>query len=394
MILFIALVPLWLFGVIFPPTLDPTNRELLQFATLSWLPIVGTFLGWGRFLVGPLFRERSVILWVTGASLLALAANALLSEDPLHSLGYVLTVALGLVCCAGIWEIVGTRVVTCLSIYSILGTLMGIYTYFIGERVQGRLSIGDAHPNYLGLVSFGFLVSALAIPNRLLAGSLIAINLFIIVDTQSRTVLGAGLLALLVFAALKAKQISKRRAAFALVGLALVLGLLVLIYSDVVAYWISSLFFLNDKYRGLGTGFTGRVEAWQEALDMFFNNPAFGVGFRMHERYMNTLSSAHNGYLSLLAEVGRIGVVPLISHTSGRLALAPTSPDRGSRFDDRIELCGRLRVSRRIRASFSKHGEPHFTFGLAISYGSRSTPGQVAKWISSHSRIGNLSSTS
>jgi O-antigen ligase len=99
--------------------------------------------------------------------------------------------------------------------------------------------------------------------------------------------------------------------AFALAFVALVSIVLLLAYYDAVESWVSSLFFLNDRYRGLGTGFTGRVDAWQEALDLFQQNPAFGVGFRMHERYMTTLSSAHNGYLSLLAEVGVVGTIPV-----------------------------------------------------------------------------------
>jgi O-antigen ligase len=72
---------------------------------------------------------------------------------------------------------------------------------------------------------------------------------------------------------------------------------------------------LNDRYRGLGTGFTGRVGAWEEALDLFRENPVFGVGFRMHERYMTAASSAHNGYLSLLAETGAVGALLFLVFT-------------------------------------------------------------------------------
>ncbi len=313
--LFVILLPIWLFIIIFPPTVQSDNLALIQFGVFIWLPLAGILAGRTRFLFGPIFRERLSVLTCSGASLLAITASALLSEDPFHSLGFVVTVAVGLMCCAGIWGIVRKRMRLWLSIYAVLGAALAAYAMGAGGRIQGRLTIGDAHPNYLGLISFGVLMCSLAIPSRILAGALIGANLLVIVETQSRSALASALLGLMVFAALKANQVNKRQVALALAGMGLLCAVLLMTYYDNVESWVSSLFFLNDKYRGLGTGFTGRVDAWQEALALFFQNPAFGVGFRMHERYMTTLSSAHNGYLSLLAEVGVAGVIPLVSLT-------------------------------------------------------------------------------
>ncbi|HEY4363757.1 MAG TPA: O-antigen ligase family protein [Bryobacteraceae bacterium] len=310
--LFLIAVPLWLFGVIFPPTVESESLVLVQFAAFAWFPIAAVFSSRGRFLFGPAFREQPWTVALAGASIVAITASAALSEDPTLSLGFVATVAIGLVCCAGVWEMGREKIATSLWVYSVLGTALIGYVYWVGARVQGRLTIGDAHPNYLGLISFGFLMCAPALPKRGIAAILIAANLYIIVETQSRSALAASILGLFVFASLKAKQMKKGRAAFTLACVALLSTVLLLVYYDTIETWVSSLFFLNDRYRGLGTGFTGRIDAWQEALDLFQQNPLFGVGFRMHERYMTTLSSAHNGYLSLLAEVGIFGTIPLI----------------------------------------------------------------------------------
>src|SRR5262249_17815184 len=148
-----------------------------------------------------------------------------------------------------------------------------------------------------------------------LSGLLIAFNCFIIIETQSRSSLAAALLGLLIYASLKMNQMSKRKAALILGVVILAFTVCFFFYYDATQSWISSLFFLNDRYRGVGTGFTNRVSAWQEALDLFRENPVFGVGFRLHEQYMTTLSSAHNGYLSLLAEVGIVGAVPVFTLT-------------------------------------------------------------------------------
>jgi O-antigen ligase len=41
--------------------------------------------------------------------------------------------------------------------------------------------------------------------------------------------------------------------------------------------------------------------------ELFLRNPVLGVGFRAHEQVLNVGSSAHNGYLATLAEVGIVG---------------------------------------------------------------------------------------
>jgi O-antigen ligase len=145
---------------------------------------------------------------------------------------------------------------------------------------------------------------------------MVGINIAAIVATESRGFLVAACLGVLVFFTLKITRAHKGRAAFTLTAVSLLIALMLIVYRDVIEVSVSSLLFLNDKYRGLGTGFTGRLDAWQEAFDLFLSNPWFGVGFRMHEQYMTTLSSAHNGYLSLLAEVGLFGSLSLLFLTS------------------------------------------------------------------------------
>jgi O-antigen ligase len=314
---FIYLVPVWLFAMMFPPTLDPQYMDALQIVALIWLPIVGLIVAQGEFLFGPIFSERLSVLFLTTASLVAITASALMSSDPPRSLAYVAAAAVGLISCAGLWRLIGSRIMECISLYAIVGTAFVAYNLVYGPRIQGRLSISlTAHPNYLGLIAFGLLMCSLMVRSRLLAACMMGINIAAIVATESRGSLVAACLGVLVFFTLKITRVHKGRAAFTLTALSLVTALVLIVYRDVIEVSVSSLLFLNDKYRGLGTGFTGRLDAWQEAFDLFLSNPWFGVGFRMHEQYMTTLSSAHNGYLSLLAEVGLFGSLSLLFLTS------------------------------------------------------------------------------
>jgi exopolysaccharide production protein ExoQ len=64
---------------------------------------------------------------------------------------------------------------------------------------------------------------------------------------------------------------------------------------------------LNDPYRGISTGASGRTDLWAAALALWEAQPLLGVGFRGHESLMPDGSPAHNAYLSMLAETGVLG---------------------------------------------------------------------------------------
>jgi O-antigen ligase len=64
------------------------------------------------------------------------------------------------------------------------------------------------------------------------------------------------------------------------------------------------LLMLNDPYRGLGTGATGRDINLQFGLELFVEHPLAGVGFGRSGASELGGMSIHNGYLALLAELG------------------------------------------------------------------------------------------
>jgi O-antigen ligase len=62
---------------------------------------------------------------------------------------------------------------------------------------------------------------------------------------------------------------------------------------------IAGILALDDSTRGLASGFSGRDERWQLALDTIADNP-FGIGFK---RSIGD-ESGHNGYLKIILEFG------------------------------------------------------------------------------------------
>ena len=78
---------------------------------------------------------------------------------------------------------------------------------------------------------------------------------------------------------------------------------------DSASDFFVNLFKLDDPYRGLSSGSSGRDELWRAAMALWWNHPWFGVGFRMHEAYLPANFSAHNAYLAMLADTGVFGLL-------------------------------------------------------------------------------------
>ncbi len=54
---------------------------------------------------------------------------------------------------------------------------------------------------------------------------------------------------------------------------------------------------------------TGRVDIWEQGIDLFLENPFIGVGTGMYQYTIKLQRSAHNAYLELLVELGIAGFV-------------------------------------------------------------------------------------
>jgi O-antigen ligase len=71
---------------------------------------------------------------------------------------------------------------------------------------------------------------------------------------------------------------------------------------------------LHDKARGIGSGFTGRIEFWKQALDSFWERPIIGYGFRATTHGGGgDYGAIHSGYIKILVETGLVGGILVIS---------------------------------------------------------------------------------
>ncbi len=306
--IYAVLTAVWLIGLIVPAITSDESRYLFQFVALAWLGLAGILLGREHFVYWPaLRRDTTVRIWA-GLSLAAVSLSAICSTDRQLSLSYLFVTLVGLSICGGLWYCARGSVEFAISLYAILASAIVSLAYFTAFTPDTRLSLfGLDHPNHLALVSFGILAASLSLRNRFLAAALILLNLTVIVATQARGALLAATITITLYLVLVSLNRKNRRGFLALALSVPCFLAFALAYQSQIAEAVAALLFLHDSARGVGTGFTGRVVGWHEAYQLFVENPILGVGFRAHDQYMTYLTSAHNGYLSLLAETGILG---------------------------------------------------------------------------------------
>ncbi len=199
------------------------------------------------------------------------------------------------------------RVAAC---YSVPTALFLLYIDWRGEYLWGRLVAGNLESNAWGLMGLSVAVTAFGHRSRLAAGFCIAAGCATIYAASSRSSMVGLALAVAIIVVRSVVMLRDRRLAAALaVGAgALVLAVLFIpAAKDVTLSFLDDLFKLDDPLRGLGKGATGRDQLWEAALDLWWQHPFFGVGFRMHEAFLPLNYSAHNAYLAMLADTGIFG---------------------------------------------------------------------------------------
>lgn len=198
-----------------------------------------------------------------------------------------------------------------LPIALIIVSATAIHFYINPHILFGRFSFFGLHPNLGGEVLFGCMVFLAFSQSRLLRLSVGAIILFLLVLLQSRSGLGAALIVYVGGELLRFLNVTEKRFFYRRIIIAIALSGTVTLISVVMfpKFWIlaadavSEILLLKNPERGLGTGFTGRLETWNDAFASFSNHPFFGTGMDRIPRGAEELA-VHNGFLAALAEFG------------------------------------------------------------------------------------------
>ena len=305
-------LPLWLLSTSFSPAVPADLQAFTQGGCLIAFICVGLRYGGWRFLIGPCFRESVILATLSLLYFLAASASALNSVDPGWSFAMTIALSLGYYACGGVWEICGPYMSLCLRRFAVFGTTINLLIYALTSQAGERFG-GILHPNNWGLICFGQALCSLLIRRVWLRWTVLAANLFIIMQAQSRAALLALAIALsLYYVRYLQTALRRGRVRSLLSVITLSVALAAVIYQlDEFSTFGKVLLALNDSDRGVNSGFSGRTDLWAKGIDLIAQNPLLGIGTRMQDRYYQDattgVKSVHNGYLGLLIENGVLG---------------------------------------------------------------------------------------
>ena len=201
-----------------------------------------------------------------------------------------------------------------LVVSSILVNLLLPIILIKAPVVWGRVEPPE-NANYVAMMALVAFLGALGVRSIIWAAALAAVPLYSMVVLQSRDSLLAAAIALM-FAVMSWTWTNRSQKFFrylllAFFGSGVLCGALSFAGVPVIesiGQLFESLFMLNDKYRGISSGGSGRNEIWAAAINLWQAQPVFGVGFKGHTLLMPDQLPAHNAYIAMLADMGVAGL--------------------------------------------------------------------------------------
>ena len=300
---------LWLVGATALPVSFGFKNPAVRTMALVWPVPLLLLMGRRRSFLAPAFAQRpwrfvGVALVFASASL-----SVTISPDPKLSMEMVLVTLAAMLICAGFWAIVGGDDLSPIRTYAWVSVAVFLIALArIPAYVDGRLTFGGMDANSVGLILQSVTIASLALKRVPVRVAGILASMYVMSLTDSRSALIGTTLALLMYFALRRGTLL----IWSMTAILLVSAALVAIGSQSVTPvtdYVSELLQLNNSYRGVSTGFTGRKQLWEETIEIWQEHPLIGSGYRAIQDLLPQRLSSHDGYLEILGETGIFGAL-------------------------------------------------------------------------------------
>lgn len=189
-----------------------------------------------------------------------------------------------------------------------LYTLLGLAGYPYLAAFSMNFDIRNdfvVSPNYIGLIVLSVALSATFVKNDVFR-FLVYLSSFYIADLVSSRATIVCLLAVSLFDLVylnKYLSFLSKKAFVRFLYIFFAASLLVSVYSDLLI----DLLMIDDQYRGIDSGLSGRAFRWDTAISEIFEHPFIGVGYGHSTDYLGF--TIDNAYLTALLELGWFGGV-------------------------------------------------------------------------------------
>lgn len=234
-----------------------------------------------------------------------------LSPVPIFSIGYFgITIA-------GIYlaQVINTHLsdhalTVSLKTYALLMAVLLFSLLYIEVSSHGELRLGREtdilNPNSIAMLAMSVAVAGLVFDRALLLVLCQAVGLVTIYLTGSRAAALGALIAIAVGLFHRLKSADKAVQFFTIFIMILAVPAFIFYNFEALYDFANSFFLWDDPHRGVRSGMSGRLYTWAMMVDLIRDNWFLGVGFRAHGEFIKA-SSAHNGYLATMAEIGIFG---------------------------------------------------------------------------------------
>jgi len=177
------------------------------------------------------------------------------------------------------------------------------------------------HPNFIGLMAVLASFAAIGINSFTKRSGIVIVCLALCAAASTRSGMMGVAAAYLSGEAIRRTSVANifSMVKFILISSGIGIGVFALIYyfyyDEILQFIYDNILLLDDDMRGLGTGATGRFEIWLTALNIWLENPIFGVGYQQASDYIGDNLYAHNMILVILSDTGLVGFVSFLTFT-------------------------------------------------------------------------------
>jgi hypothetical protein len=279
------------------------------------------------------FRDGYIYL-VGAFFLLAFPSALFISGAGVESLSILIIGSLILLVAPVYWYVLGVNLFAWACALAIVGSFLIIYRIqglagFMEAGSMGRLNLSNSHPNLLGYCAMIFtgISLILIVSGRwfswIFGLCIMGVSFLIMIKASSRGSLIATSIGLFVFSALllasfMGPRIWRRygttigKVVLVIFSAAILFGVLAAVFYCIpaISSRMDELLYINDEYRGIDSGMSGRIATWSYVWSEFsVLDFLAGIGVRETERMGLIIDNSYvvmvleNGVFSLLAFV-------------------------------------------------------------------------------------------